>query len=129
MSDPRDFQRIIFHVDMDSFYASCELTRKPELKNSPFVVGADPHNGKGRGVVLACNYEAKKLGLRSGMPISRAWELCPNASYVPPDFSLYGEISSKVMGILRTFADKTEQVSIDEAYLDVSNRVRAISEE
>ena len=129
MSDPREFQRIIFHVDMDSFYASCELTRRPELKAAPFVVGADPHDGKGRGVVLACNYEAKKLGLRSGMPISRAWELCPTASYVRPDFSLYGETSSKVMNVLRTFADRTEQVSIDEAYLEVSSRVQAIMEE
>ena len=123
MSDSHGFQRVIFHVDMDSFYASCELTRRPELKAGPFVVGADPQEGKGRGVVLACNYAAKKLGLRSGMPISRAWELCPQATYVYPDFSLYGDISSKVMNLLRTFADRTEQVSIDEAYLEVSNRI------
>ena len=129
MSKPREFGRLVFHVDMDSFYASCELSRRPELKGGPFVVGADPHQGRGRGVVLACNYEAKKIGLRSGMPISRAWELCPTASYVRPDFDLYGQISSKVMNLVRGFADKTEQVSIDEAYLEVTSRVRVVSEE
>jgi DNA polymerase IV (DinB-like DNA polymerase) len=129
MAESGEFQRIIFHVDMDSFYASCELSRRPDLKGAPFVVGADPHEGKGRGVVLACNYVAKKLGLRSGMPISRAWELCPQAHYMGPDFAYYGEVSSNVMAILRTFADKTEQVSIDEAYLEVTNHLSAICEE
>ncbi|MDA4111829.1 MAG: DNA polymerase IV [Thaumarchaeota archaeon] len=129
MSRAGEFNRLIFHVDMDSFYASCELSRKTDLKGKPFVVGADPHQGKGRGVVLACNYEAKKLGLRSGMPISRAWELCPNASYVRPDFDFYIQVSSRVMSYLRNFAEKTEQVSIDEAYLEVTNHIRAVSEE
>jgi len=114
---------------MDSFYASCELSKRPELKSEPFVVGADPREGKGRGVVLACNYIAKKQGLRSGMPISRAWELSPNAHYVKPDFELYGTISGKVMQLLRNFADRTEQVSIDEAYLDVTERLDRISED
>lgn len=118
--------RTIFHVDMDSFYASCELTRHPELKSEPFVVGADPRDGKGRGVVLACNYVAKKQGLKSGMPISRAWELSPNAHYVRPDFELYSEISGRVMQLLRNYADATEQVSIDEAYLDVTQRLARI---
>jgi DNA polymerase IV (archaeal DinB-like DNA polymerase) len=112
---------------MDSFYASCELSRRPELKGGPFVVGADPRDGKGRGVVLACNYIAKKQGLKSGMPISRAWELSPNAQYVRPDFELYGQMSGRVMQLLRKFADKTEQVSIDEAYLDVTERLKKIS--
>jgi DNA polymerase IV (archaeal DinB-like DNA polymerase) len=115
--------RTIFHVDMDSFYASCELSRRPELKTEPFVVGADPRDGKGRGVVLACNYLAKKQGLKSGMPISRAWELSPRAHYERPDFALYGEVSSKVMRVLRNFADRTEQVSIDEAFLEVTGRL------
>ncbi len=123
------FSRTIFHVDMDSFYASCELSRRPEMKSEPFVVGADPREGKGRGVVLACNYIAKKQGLKSGMPISRAWELSPKAQYVTPDFELYGEISRKVMQLVRQFGDRTEQVSIDEAYLDVTDRLRKISRE
>ena len=113
---------------MDSFYASCELSKKPELKSEPFVVGADPREGKGRGVVLSCNYIARKFGLRSAMPISKAWQLCPQARYVPPNFELYSEISTKVMTLLRTFADKMEQVSVDEAYLDVTNRLTQISE-
>jgi DNA polymerase IV (archaeal DinB-like DNA polymerase) len=120
--------RVIFHVDMDSFYASCELSRNPDLKSEPFVVGADPREGKGRGVVLACNYVAKKLGLKSGMPISRAWELSPNARYVRPDFELYSKVSGRVMQLLRNFAERTEQVSIDEAYLDVSERLGQILE-
>ena len=127
MNPPAEFDRTIFHVDMDSFYASCELSRTPEMKNEPFVVGADPRDGKGRGVVLACNYIAKKQGLRSGMPISRAWDLSPQAHYVRPDFEFYGEISSRVMQLLRKFADRTEQVSIDEAYLEVTERLNLIS--
>jgi DNA polymerase IV (archaeal DinB-like DNA polymerase) len=130
MSSTRgEFSRIIFHVDMDSFYASCELSRRPEMKTEPFVVGADPREGKGRGVVLACNYVAKKQGLKSGMPISRAWELSPQAHYVRPDFEFYGQVSGKVMQVIRNFAGLTEQVSIDEAYLDVTERLRQISVE
>jgi len=123
MSKVEHFDPTIFHVDMDSFYASCELSRRPGMESEPFVVGADPRDGKGRGVVLACNYVAKRQGLKSGMPISRAWELSPSAHYVRPDFEFYGEVSSKVIQILRNFADRTEQVSIDEAYLDVTKRL------
>ena len=114
---------------MDSFYASCELSLKPELKNQPFVVGADPMGGKGRGVVLACNYPARKFGLHSGMPISTAWKLCPQASYQPPNFELYEEVSARVMSLLKMYADKLEQVSIDEAYLDVTDRIKLLVQE
>ena len=106
---------------MDSFYASCELAKNPDLKDVPFVVGADPKDGKGRGVVLSCNYPARKFGIRSGMPISKAWELCPTAKYVPPNHVLYGDVSKRVMIILEQFANQIEQVSIDEAYLDFSS--------
>lgn len=125
MSDDR-FERVIFLVDMDSFYASCELSQRPELKDQPFVVGADPMEGRGRGVVLACNYPARKFGLRSGMPISTAWKLCPQAHYYPPHFELYEEVSHRVMGLLKMYADKLEQTSIDEAYLEVTERVRML---
>lgn len=111
---------------MDSFYASCELSQRPELKDEPFVVGADPKEGRGRGVVLACNYPARKFGLRSGMPISTAWQLCPQAHYDVPHFELYEQISTRVMKILQLFADKVEQVSIDEAYLEVTNRIKSM---
>ncbi len=88
------------------------------------IVGADPKNGKGRGVVTSCSYEARKFGVRSGMPISMAWKLCPQGIYVPPDFELYGETSERVMNIMRDFADIFEQTSIDEAYMDVSKRCK-----
>lgn len=120
------FKKVIFHVDMDSFYASCELTAHPELKEVPFIVGADPKQGKGRGVVVSCNYAARKFGVRSGIPISRAWELCPHATYVRPNFELYEQVSSRVMKQIRQFADLVEQVSIDEAYLDVTHRIRTL---
>ena len=96
------------------------MAKNPELKDSAFIVGADPKQGRGRGVVLAYNYPARKFGVHSGMPISRAWELCPNARYVFPNHKLYGEVSSRVMAIIREFTNKMEQVSIDEAYLDFS---------
>ncbi len=105
---------------MDSFYASCELAKIPISKDQPFVVGADPKNGSGRGVVLSCNYPARALGVRSGMPISRAWKLSPKAKYVPPNFKLYGEVSHRIMTILRDFSSKVEQMSIDEAYVDLT---------
>lgn len=124
-----EFRKVVFHVDMDSFYASCELSQRPELRENPYVVGADPMGGAGRGVVLACNYPARKFGLRSGMPISRAWQLCPQARYEPPHFELYDEVSARVMKLLKLFADKLEQVSIDEAYLDVTERVKTILED
>ena len=119
-------QRVIFHVDMDSFYASCELTKYPELKESPFIVGSDPKEGKGRGVVLACNYAARKFGIHSGMPISKAWQLCKEAKYVRPDHRLYGQVSERLMALIRGFSSKVEQTSIDEAYLDVSGEIDAM---
>src|SRR5207245_3905909 len=84
----------------------------------------DPREGMGRGVVVACNYVARGYGVRSGMPISRAWALCPGAVYVTPDFDYYESLSAKVMGVVRRFADKFEQVSIDEAFLAVSDLVK-----
>ena len=71
--------RIIFHVDMDYFFAAVEEREHPDYRGKPVIVGADPKDGKGRGVVSTCNYAARSFGVRSGMPISRAWKLCPNA--------------------------------------------------
>jgi len=116
--------RIILHCDLDAFYPSCEIHRDPSLKGKALIVGADPKNGKGRGVVTSCSYEARKFGVRSGMPISMAWKLCPRGIFVPPDFELYGETSERVMDIMRGFADIFEQTSIDEAYMDVSKRCK-----
>jgi DNA polymerase IV (DinB-like DNA polymerase) len=115
-------QRAILHVDLDAFYVSAEMREHPELKDLPVVVGADPDGGKGRGVVVACSYEARKFGLKSGMPISIAYRLCPQAKYIGPDWGLYERVSEEVMSTLKEFADKFEQGSIDEAFLDVSSK-------
>jgi len=112
------------HVDMDSFFASVEVREHPDLKGKPVVVGADPMDGKGRGVVSTASYEARKFGIHSAMPISRAYACCPHAVFLRPHFDLYTRSSANVMQILGKYAVKCEQVSIDEAYLDVSHMDR-----
>lgn len=87
------------------------------------IVGADPKDGKGRGVVVSSSYEARKLGIRSGMPISRAYRISTDALYLRPNFPLYSNVSKSIMKLLRSFADRFEQVSIDEAFLDVTEKV------
>jgi DNA polymerase IV (DinB-like DNA polymerase) len=113
--------RIIVHVDMDSFYASVEVRHHPELAGKPVIIGPDPAESSGRGVVLTCSYEARKAGVRSAMPVTRAHALCPHAIFLPPRHHLYQETSERVMEILEGYADRFQQVSIDEAYLDVSS--------
>ncbi len=94
-----------------------------QRRGKPVVVGADPQNGRGRGVVKTCNYEARAFGLRSGMPISKAWQLCPHAAYVRENYPLYKEVSEKIMIILRKYADRFQNWGFDEAFLDVSSQV------
>jgi DNA polymerase IV (DinB-like DNA polymerase) len=120
--------RIIFHLDMDHFYTAVEERENPALKGKPVIVGADPKEGKGRGVVSTSNYKARDAGVRSGMPISRAWRLCPEAVYLPPNFPLYIQASNDVMEIAKNYADKFEQWGIDEAFLDVSDRTQSFDE-
>jgi DNA polymerase IV (archaeal DinB-like DNA polymerase) len=88
------------------------------------IVGADPRALHVRGVVMSCSYEARKFGVKSGMPIALAYRLCPQGIYVPPDFDLYGEVSDRAMEVLRGFADKFEQTSVDEAFMDDSVRCK-----
>ncbi len=121
-------RRTIFHVDLDAFYVSVETRENPTLRGLPVVVGADPEQGRGRGVVVTCSYEARKFGLRSGMPISRAWKLCPAAVYLRPNFKLYEKVSREVMETLRGFTDSFEQTGIDEAFLDETTRVSGAEE-
>jgi DNA polymerase IV (DinB-like DNA polymerase) len=121
-------QRIIFHVDIDSFYPSVEVRESPVLKGRPVVVGADPKEGRGRGVVVSCSYEARKLGVRAGQPISRAFRISPDAVYLRPNFALYSKVSRNVMNLLRGKAERFEQVSIDEAFLDVSGKVSSFEQ-
>jgi DNA polymerase IV (DinB-like DNA polymerase) len=121
-------KRMIFHMDMDHFYTAVEEREHPDYKGKPVIVGADPKEGKGRGVVSTSNYEARKAGIRSGMPISRAWRLCPEAIYLPPNFPLYIKVSKEIMEVARKYADKFEQWGIDEAFLDVSAKVKNYAE-
>jgi DNA polymerase IV (archaeal DinB-like DNA polymerase) len=116
--------RVILHVDLDAFFPAVEVREHPELKDKPVMVGADPKEGKGRGVVSSASYEARKFGIRSAMPISRAWKLCPEGVYLRPHFDLYITASNSIMRILKSHADRFEQGGIDEAYLDISGRVK-----
>ncbi|KKG08177.1 DNA polymerase IV [Methanosarcina sp. 2.H.A.1B.4] len=121
-------RRITFHVDMDSFFASVEVRERPELKGLPVVVGSDPEGGSGRGVVSTCSYEARKYGIHSAMPISQAFRLCPGAVFLPVNMKLYAGVSAGIMELLRGFAEKFQQVSVDEAYLIPGPEIRNFEE-
>jgi nucleotidyltransferase/DNA polymerase involved in DNA repair len=114
------WKRVIMHLDMDAFFAAVEQLHHPEWRNKPVIIGADPKNGKGRGVVSTASYEARKYGVHSAMPISRAWQLCPNGIYVKPDFNRYSEYSRRIFGILENYTPKIQKISVDEGFLDVS---------
>jgi len=120
--------RVILHVDMDAFYASAETQKNPEIAGLPIIVGADPKGGKGRGVVAGCSYEARRFGVHSAQPISRAYRLCTQAVYLRPNFPLYEEVSARIMDILRGFSEKLEPMGLDEAFLDVSEKVADFEE-
>jgi DNA polymerase-4 len=108
--------RRIAHVDMDAFYVSVELQRRPELRGRPVVVaGSGP-----RAVVTTASYEARRYGIFSATPAARARQLCPEATFIPPDFAGYRARSRAVMDILRREIDRVEVVGLDEAYLDLS---------
>ena len=112
----------ILHVDMDSFYAQVEMREDPSLVGRPIIVGGT----SGRGVVTSATYEARALGVRAGMPTSRARALCPSAALIPGNFAAYQRYSREVMRILGTVTPDLEQVSIDEAFLDVSGARRRL---
>lgn len=110
-------ERVIIHIDMDAFFSSVEVLDNPKLRGKPVVVGGVSE----RGVVATCSYEARKYGIRSAMPIYKAKALCPNAIFLPTRISRYKEVSSKVFEILHRITGKIEPVSIDEAYLDITD--------
>ena len=112
--------RWVLHLDMDAFYAAIEELDHPEYSGKPLVVGADPKGGTGRGVVSTANYAARKFGIHSAQPISQAYRLCPHAIFVPGRPQRYGEISKQVMGIVADFSPLLQQISIDEAFIDIS---------
>src|SRR5437667_438096 len=113
---------------MDAFYVSVERRENPDLNGKPVIVGADPKSGTGRGVVMACSYEAREMGIRSGMPIGMAWRKVPTAVYLRPNYELYGAVSESVINVLRSYADILEHVSIDEAFLDVTSKVHGFDD-
>jgi DNA polymerase IV (DinB-like DNA polymerase) len=120
--------RIIMHIDMDAFYSSVEQRENPAVIGKPVIVGADPKEGKGRGVVAGCSYEARRYGVHSAQPISQAYRLCPTGIYLRPNYHLYDEVSEQVMQFLRLHATKFEQMSIDEAFLDLTGKVADFDE-
>ena len=112
--------RKIIHIDMDCFYAAVETKLRPELRGKPIGIGGPPNS---RSVLCTANYEARKFGVRSAMPSSRAIKLCPQLILIPPNFELYRRESQKVREIMKRFTSIIEPLSLDEAYLDVTQAV------
>ncbi len=120
MEEKRTALRRILHIDMDAFFAAVEQQRRPELAGKPVVIGGmgDPSR---RGVVSTANYEARKFGVHSGMPLRTAYKLCPHAVYLPVDYEAYSRISAVIKEVLGRVSPIMEDVGIDEAYLDVTD--------
>lgn len=116
-------KRKIIHIDMDAFYASIEQRDNPSLKGKPLVVGGSPH---GRGVVSTCSYEARKYGIHSAMPCKEAYIRCPYAVFVRPRFYVYKEVSNQIRNIFHRYTDLVEPLSLDEAFLDVTENKKKI---
>ena len=114
-------QRFILHVDMDAFYASVEVREQPGLAGRPVIVGGSP---RGRGVVSAANYEARRFGVHSAMPTARAMRLCPEAVWLPVRMELYATVSRQIREIFNRYTPLVEPLSLDEAFLDVTASTR-----
>ncbi|MDD5194453.1 MAG: DNA polymerase IV [Candidatus Omnitrophica bacterium] len=112
--------RYIAHIDMDAFFASIEQRDCARLAGLPVVVGADPKGGRGRGVVSTCSYEARKFGIHSAMPISFAYQRCPNAVFLPVNMEKYVKVSKEIYAIFESFTPLVEPLGLDEAFLDIT---------
>ncbi|MBC8034195.1 MAG: DNA polymerase IV [Chitinophagaceae bacterium] len=117
-SNPHKYPRKIIHIDMDAFYASIEQRDNPEYRGKPIVVGGSPE-GRG-GVVATASYEARKFGIKSAMPSKKALQLCPHVLFIRPRFDAYKEASQKIRAIFHRYTDLIEPLSLDEAFLDVT---------
>ena len=115
-----DTSRKIIHIDMDAFFAAVEERDNPSLKGKPVVIGQDPRQSGGRGVVSTCNYEARKYGIHSAMSSKEALDLCPQAIFISGNYEKYREVGEQVREIFKRYTDLIEPMSIDEAYLDVT---------
>lgn len=117
----RDTSRKIIHIDMDAFYASVEIRENPSLKKKPVVIAHHPRNTEGRGVVTTANYIAREYGIHSAMSSAKAYELCPHATFVPPNFDLYRKTSREIHEVFHEYTDLIQPISLDEAFLDVTD--------
>jgi DNA polymerase IV len=113
-----EHHRKIIHIDMDAFFAAVEQRDFPQYRNKPVVVGGAPNS---RGVVATCSYEARRYGIHSAMPSAHAYRLCPQAVFIIPRFDVYKEVSVQIRQIFAGYTDLVEPMSLDEAYLDVSD--------
>lgn len=116
-------KKIIIHVDMDAFYASVEMRDNPYLQDKALIIGSLPNE---RGVVSTCNYKAREYGVHSAMNIKEAYKLCPKGVYMHPNFEKYKKVSNQIHEIWNTYASKSEAIALDEAYLDVTEKVEDI---
>lgn len=115
-----DTSRKIIHIDMDAFFASVEERDNPDLKGKPVIIGSDPRQTGGRGVVSTCNYEARKFGVHSAMSSKEAYERCPQAVFISGNYQKYRKVGMQIREIFKRYTDLVEPMSIDEAYLDVT---------
>ena len=115
-----DLSRKIIHIDMDAFFAAVEIRDNPQLKGKPVIIGSDPRQTGGRGVVSTCSYEARAFGIHSAMSSKEAYERCPQAVFISGNYEKYKTVGLQIRAIFKRYTDLIEPMSIDEAYLDVT---------